>query len=197
MSLVLASGSASRKTLLTAAGVDYVADPADLDEDALMAQLRAEGANAERVASELAAQKALHVSRRHPGKLVLGGDSVIAFGDRLLSKCADMNEARTLLQELSGREHLLVSAAALARDGQVLWLKASLCHMHVRKLSPEFLDDYLAREGAAILSSVGCYRFEAMGAQLFGKVEGDYFSVLGLPLLPVLTALRENGALGA
>jgi len=197
MTLVLASGSASRKTLLTAAGVEYVADPADLDEDALMAQLRAEGASAERVAEELAAQKAMHVSRRHPGALVLGGDSVIAFGDRLLSKCATLDEARTLLNELSGREHLLVSAAALARDGEVLWLKASLCHMHVRKLSAEFLEDYLAREGAAILSSVGCYRFEAMGAQLFEKVEGDYFSVLGMPLLQVLTALRENGALAA
>ena len=197
MSLVLASGSHSRKTLLTAAGVNYVADPADLDEDALMAQLRAEGANAERVASELAVQKALHVSRRHAGALVLGGDSVIAFGDRLLSKCATLDEARALLRELSGREHLLVSAAALARDGEVLWLKASLCRMHVRRLSDDFLDGYLAREGAAILSSVGCYRFEAMGSQLFGKVEGDYFSVLGLPLLSVLAALREQGALAA
>ena len=97
MSLVLASGSASRKSLLTAAGVDYVADPADLDEAALMDQLRADGANAERIAEELAAQKALHVSRRHVGALVLGGDSVIAFGDRLLSKCATLDEARALL----------------------------------------------------------------------------------------------------
>lgn len=197
MSLVLASGSASRRMLLTAAGVDYVADPADLDEDALMAQLRADGANAERIAEELAAQKALHVSRRHPGALVLGGDSVIAFGDRLLSKCATIDEARALLRALSGREHLLVSAAALAKDGQVLWLKDSPCRMHVRKLSEEFLDDYLKREGAAILSSVGCYRFEAMGSQLFERVEGDYFSVLGLPLLPVLAALREQGALAS
>lgn len=195
MSLVLASGSASRKTLLTAAGVAFTADPADLDEDALMAQLRADGANAERVAEELAAQKALHVSRRHAGKLVLGGDSVIAFGDRLLSKCADLDAARTLLRELSGREHLLVSAAALARDGQVLWLLASPCRMHVRKLSEAFLDDYLKREGTAMLSSVGCYRFEGLGAQLFEKVEGDYFSVLGLPLLPVLAALRREGEL--
>ena len=197
MSLVLASGSASRKALLTSAGVAFQADPADLDEDALMARLHAEGANAERVAGELAAQKALHVSRRHTGKLVLGGDSVIAFGDRLLSKCADLDEARALLRKLSGREHLLVSAAALAKDGEVLWLKASPCRMHVRKLSAEFLDNYLAREGKALLSSVGCYRFEGLGAQLFDRVEGDYFSVLGLPLLPVLAALREQGALVA
>lgn len=197
MSLVLASGSASRKALLTAAGVAFVADPADLDEDALMARLHADGANAERVAGELAAQKALHVSRRHAGKLVLGGDSVIAFGDRLLSKCADLDAARALLRDLSGRTHLLVSAAALAKDGAVLWLKASPCHMHVRKLSDEFLDDYLKREGTALLSSVGCYRFEGLGAQLFSHVEGDYFSVLGLPLLPVLAALREHGAIAS
>jgi septum formation protein len=193
--LVLASGSASRKALLAAAGVAFTADPADLDEDALMAQLKADGANAERVAGELAAQKALHVSRRHAGALVLGGDSVIAFGDRLLSKCATLEEARALLCELSGREHLLVSAAALARDGAVLWLHASPCRMHVRNLSAAFLDDYLAREGTAILSSVGCYRYEAMGVQLFEGVEGDYFSVLGLPLLPVLAALRAQGEL--
>jgi septum formation protein len=195
--LVLASGSASRKALLTVAGVDFIADPADLDEAALMAQLRAEGASAERVASELAAQKALHVSCRHAGALVLGGDSVIAFGETLLSKCADLDAARTLLRELSGHEHLLVSAAALARDGEILWQHASLCAMHMRDLSPQFLDDYLAHEGEAILSSVGCYHFEGMGAQLFEMVEGDYFSILGLPLLPVLAALRAQGAMAS
>ncbi|MDB5735506.1 MAG: Maf family protein [Alphaproteobacteria bacterium] len=195
MSLVLASGSASRKTLLTAAGVDFVADPADLDEDALMAELTARGADAVAVATELAAQKALWVSRRHPGALVLGGDSVIALNGRQLSKCATLGAARALLAEMSGREHLLVSAAALARDGSLLWTHASPCHMTVRELSPQFLDDYLAREGTAILSSVGCYHFEGRGAQLFARVDGDYFSVLGLPLLPVLAALRKEGVL--
>ncbi|MDB5739327.1 MAG: Maf family protein [Alphaproteobacteria bacterium] len=195
MSLVLASGSASRKALLTAAGVEFVADPADLDEDALMAELTARGADAVAVATELAAQKALWVSRRHPGALVLGGDSVIALNGRQLSKCATLEAARALLAEMSGREHLLVSAAALARDGSLLWTHASPCHMTVRDLSPQFLDDYLAREGTAILSSVGCYHFEGRGAQLFDRVDGDYFSVLGLPLLPVLAALRKEGVL--
>ena len=197
MTLVLASGSASRKMLLAAAGVAFIADPADLDEDALMAQLHAEGASAERVAGELAGQKALHVSRRHPGALVLGGDSVIAFGDRLLSKCATLDEACALLHALSGREHLLVSAAALARDGALLWLHASPCRMRMRDFSLQFLDDYLAREGAAILSSVGCYHYEGRGAQLFDTVDGDYFSVLGLPLLAVLAALRKEGELAS
>lgn len=192
MSLVLASGSASRKTLLSAAGVDYTSDPADLDEASLMAQLRARGADAAHVAQELAVAKTQHVSRRHPGALVLGGDSVISFDGKLLSKCADLAGARALLRELSDREHLLVSAAALARDGQTLWQHASLCRMRMRNLSDAFLDDYLDREGIAILSCVGCYRYEGLGAQLFERVEGDYFSVLGLPLLPVLAALREQ-----
>jgi len=197
VSLVLASGSASRKALLTAAGVVFIADPADLDEDTLMAGLRAKGADAAKVASELAQQKAVLVSRRHPGRVVLGGDSVIAFDGEYLSKCATLTAARALLARLSGHTHLLVSAAALARDGAVLWTHASPCHMTMRILSPQFLDDYLAAEGPAILSSVGCYHYEGRGAQLFDRVDGDYFSVLGLPLLPVLAQLRKEGLLAS
>ncbi len=195
MSLVLASGSASRKALLTAAGVAFTADPADLDEDALMAALAGESPQA--VAQKLAAEKALHVSRRNPGKVVLGGDSVIGFDGGHISKCAGMAEARALLLRLKGREHLLVSAAALALDGGLLWAHASVCAMAMRDFSPEFLDDYLAACGPAILSSVGCYHYEGRGAQLFARVDGDYFSVLGLPLLPVLQALRQEGVLAS
>jgi len=193
VSLILASASSSRKKLLAAAGVSFTADPADLDEARLMAGLKEAGADA--MASSLAEQKALAVSRRHPGKLVLGGDSVIAFEGAYLSKCASLDQARALLARLSGKTHLLVSAAALARDGALLWTHASPCRMTMRELSPQFLDDYLAQEGAAILSSVGCYHFEGRGAQLFDRVDGDYFSVLGLPLLPVLARLRMEGAL--
>jgi septum formation protein len=197
VTLVLASGSASRKALLTAAGVAFVSDPADLDEDRVMAELGASDADAASIALELAEQKALHVCRRHPGKIVLGGDSVIAFEGEHLSKCATLVEARALLARLSGQAHLLVSAAALARDGALLWTHASPCHMTMRDLSPDFLDDYLATEGPAILSSVGCYHFEGRGAQLFATVEGDYFSVLGLPLLPLLAQLRKEGLLAS
>ncbi len=192
---VLASGSASRKAMLAAAGLSFIAEPAGLDEDGLMASLAGQGAEA--MARTLAEQKALTVSRRHPGATVLGGDSVIAFGGEYLSKCASLDEARGLLARLSGRTHMLVSAAALARDGGLLWSHASPCLMTMRALSPEFLEDYLAREGEAILSSVGCYHFEGRGAQLFDKVEGDYFSVLGLPLLPVLARLRKEGILAS
>jgi septum formation protein len=195
VSLILASASSSRKNLLAAAGVHFTADPADLDEATLMAGLKDAGAQI--MAGSLAEQKALAVSRRHPGKLVLGGDSVIAFEGDYLSKCASLNQARALLARLSGKTHLLVSAAALARDGALLWTHASPCHMTMRDLSPKFLDDYLAEEGEAILSSVGCYHFEGRGAQLFAKVDGDYFSVLGLPLLAVLARLRMEGMLAS
>lgn len=195
MSLVLASASASRSALLKAAGVSFQADPADLDEDALMADLR--GSDAATIAVTLAQKKALHVSARHPGKLVLGGDSVIGFGEEMLSKCATLADARALLTRLAGHAHLLVSAAALARDGVLLWTHASPCRMVMRSFSAQFLDDYIATEGKAILSSVGCYHFEGRGAQLFDTVEGDYFSVLGLPLLAVLAALRKEGTLAS
>ena len=195
MSLVLASGSASRQRLLTAAGVSFIADPADLDEETLMRSLKQAGAQV--MARSLAEQKALTVSRRHPGKTVLGGDSVIAFGNEYLSKCASLKEARAMLLRLSGHTHLLVSAAALARDGALLWAHASSCRMAMRNFGPKFLEDYLVREGEGILSSVGCYRFEGRGAQLFDRVEGDYFSVLGLPLLPVLAQLRKEGLLAS
>jgi septum formation protein len=195
VSLILASASSSRKMLLTAAGVSFAADPADLDESALMPGLRDAGADV--MARTLAEHKALAVSRRHPGKTVLGGDSVIAFEGDYLSKCASLEEARVLLARLSGKTHRLVSAAALARDGALLWTHASPCQMTMRELSPQFLGDYLAQEGKAILSSVGCYHFEGRGAQLFARVEGDYFSVLGLPLLAVLAQLRKEGLLAS
>jgi septum formation protein len=122
---------------------------------------------------------------------------VIAFGGGFLSKCASLAQARALLLKLSGQTHLLVSAAALARDGALLWAHASPCRMVMRDLSAEFLEDYLAQEGESLLSSVGCYRFEGRGAQLFDRVDGDYFSVLGLPLLPVLAQLRKEGVLAS
>lgn len=193
--LVLASGSATRRAMLAAAGVDFTVQPADLDEAALMARLKAEGAGAADVAARLAAEKALAVSRSHPARPVLGGDSVVAFGTEILSKCPDLAALRALLRRLAGRTHELVSAAALARDGVLVWQHVGRARMVMRDFSDGFLDAYLAREGAALLSSVGGYRYEGLGAQLFAAVEGDYFTVLGMPLLPVLAALRKEGVL--
>jgi septum formation protein len=195
--LVLASASASRQVLLRAAGVTFAVVPAAIDEPALMRMLVAKAARADRVAGELAEQKALEVSNRRPGDTVLGGDSVLVLGDEILGKSADLAALRSLLLRLSGRDHHLVSAAALARDGKILWRHVATTRMWVRPLSEAFVDRYLARGGEALLGSVGGYHFEGLGAQLFEKVEGDYFSILGLPLLPVLGALRAEGLLEA
>jgi septum formation protein len=197
VTFVLASASASRASLLRAAGVAFQVAPADLDEAALMRDLQAKGAEPAEVAASLAACKALAVARENPGALVLGGDSVVAFEGDLISKCSGMPAAEALLRRLSGNRHLLVSAAALARDGEIVWRHASPVNLTMRRLGEAFLAGYLAAEGPALLSTVGCYRFEGLGAQLFESVEGDYFSVLGLPLLPVLAALRREGVLGS
>jgi septum formation protein len=183
--------------MLTAAGVNFRISAADLNETALIADLRSSGAGAAGVAAALAAQKAVMVSRRSPGALVLGGDSVLAFGSEIISKCRDLPELRALLLKLSGQTHDLISAASIARDGVEVWRHTSMARLTMRPLSEEFLDAYLAAEGEVLLSSVGGYRYEGRGAQLFAQVEGDFFTILGLPLLPVLAALRAEGILAA
>jgi septum formation protein len=193
VTLILASASQTRQRMLADAGVVFTAHPADLDEAAV--KTRMTGSAPDAVAAELARQKALQVSAAYPGKMVLGADSVLAFDGALISKASGLDAARALLMRLGGRNHQLVSAAALARDGRVLWHGAQTVTLTMRPFSPAFLDAYLAAEGAAILSSVGCYRFEGLGAQLFERVDGDYFAVLGLPLLAVLAALRQEGIL--
>jgi septum formation protein len=187
--LVLASGSASRARMLAEAGVTFRKDPADIDEAALMS------ADAAATAATLADAKALAVSARHPGALVLGADSVLAFGAELISKSPDVAAAKKLLLRLSGQVHRIVSGAALARDGRIVWRHVGEGRLTMRPLSEAFLDAYLAAEAPAILASVGCYHLEGRGAQLFARIEGDYFSILGLPLLDVMAALREQGVL--
>ena len=191
--LVLASGSSSRARVLTQAGVAVLQDPADIDEAALLRP----GEDARAVAAKLADAKALAVSARHPGALVLGGDSVLALGAELIGKSRDVAAARALLARLAGQVHRIVSAASLARDGQIVWRQGGEGRLTMRPLSGAFLDAYLAAEAPAILSSVGCYHLEGRGAQLFDRIEGDYFSILGLPLLDVLAALRQQDVLKA
>jgi septum formation protein len=188
--LLLASASASRQALLRAAGVDFAISPADINEPALMQDLIAKGSNAGTVEQMLAEQKAIMVSRRSPGQIVLGGDSVLALGPEIIGKSHNLAALRTLLLRLSGKTHELVSAAALARDGAVFWHHTARARMTMRILSEAFVDKYLAQEGEKLLGSVGGYHFEGRGTQLFQSVEGDYFSILGLPLLPVLGQLR-------
>lgn len=191
--LILASKSAARRAMLDGAGVPFSVQVADVDEDAVKAVH--DPADPAGLAVELARVKALAVSRRDSDAWVLGADQTLAFEGGLVSKAGSMDEARARLGRMRGRTHTLHSGAALARNGQVVWSGVDSVAMRMRDFSDGFLDAYLAAEGEALLSSVGSYRLEGLGSQLFETVEGDYFTVLGLPLWPVLAELRRAGVL--
>lgn len=193
--LILASGSPFRKKLLEHAGIEVEAIPADLDERALEAPLADSGASPEDVALVLAEAKATAVSEEHPGRLVLGCDQTLSLGDEVFHKPADMEAARRHLLKLSGRTHHLNSAVVLVRNGEALWRHVGIASLTMRKLDPGFIGRHLAHVGDKALSSVGAYQIEGEGIQLFEKVEGDYFTIVGLPLLPLLEELRKLGAI--
>ena len=191
--IVLASQSASRKAMLAAAGVPFEARPAHLDERAVEARLV--GHAPDEVALTLAQAKAEAASKDSPGLLALGSDSLVVCGGRRFDKPRDKDQAAEHLRYFSGRVMELHSAAALVHDGQVAWRHADTARLHVRVLSDGFIAHYLAAEWPAVAGCVGVFRLEAMGVQLFSAIEGDSFTVLGMPLLPVLEALRAEGVL--
>jgi septum formation protein len=191
--LILASASEVRARVLKGAGVDFEVRPAHVDEEAVKDSLLAAKAPLRDVADALAELKAVRVSVSVPDAFVLGADQVLAFEGELVSKCIGLDEARTLLRRLRGRTHQLISALVLAKAGGAMWRAVETATLTMRDFSDRFLDDYLSSEGEALLKGVGCYRLEGRGAQLFERVEGDYFTVLGLPLQPLLAALRQHG----
>ena len=193
MAIVLASASAPRRALLTAAGVEVLVDPAHVDEAAMKASLAAEGTSPGGVAEALAELKAARVSARHAGRLVVGCDQVLECQGRCFDKPADLAAARRQLLALRGQRHSLHSAAVAMRDGARLWHHVGRADLAMRQFSDSFLDSYLAAAGAAATASVGAYQLEGLGAQLFERIEGDYFTILGLPLLPLLDFLRGQG----
>ncbi|MHA1568631.1 MAG: Maf family protein [Alphaproteobacteria bacterium] len=193
--LVLASASPARADLLKAAGVAFGRVPAVVDEEAVKSDMRAANAPASAIAEALAELKARQVARRHPGALVVGADQVLELDGDLFDKPRDMAEARAQLVRLRDREHSLVSSACVLRDGARLWHASDRARLVMRPFSDVFLDGYLASAGESVLSSVGAYRLEGLGAQLFSRVEGSHFTVLGLPLLPLLEFLRDQGIL--
>ena len=195
MTLILASQSASRRAMLDAAGVAYRAVPAHLDERALEAGLA--GSPPAAVALALAEAKALAVSAEHPGALVLGSDSLVEAGGQRFDKPTDRDQAAEHLRWFSGKAMQLHSAAALARDGDLLWGHSEMARLRVRPLSEAFIARYLAAEWPAVAGCVGVFRIEGLGVQLFEAIEGSQFTVLGMPLLAVLAALRHHGALEA
>lgn len=191
--LILASKSASRRAMLDAAGVNYEAVPADVDERAIEESLQ--GAAPAEIAEALSVAKAAEVAKAHPGALVLGSDSLVVAGGKRFDKPKSREDAAGHLAFFSGKVIELHSAAALVRDGGCEWSHQSLARLNVRELSPEFIEHYLEAEWPEIGYTVGCFRIEAMGVQLFDSIEGDQFTVLGMPLLAVLGALREQGVL--
>lgn len=192
-SLVLASASRIRELLLRNAGIDVEVCPAAIDERAVEAASGTPDPGA--VALLLAREKACLVERRHPGRLVLGGDQVLAFRSRRLSKAVDRAAARAQLGALRGQTHELHSAVALVRDGAVVFEHVDVARLTMRSFSEQFLDSYLDAVGKAATESVGAYQLEGLGVQLFDRLEGDYFTVLGLPLMPILAFLRRQGFL--
>jgi septum formation protein len=195
MSLILASKSPFRAQILKNAGIRFHAEPANIDERTVEAPLFNSGATPEDVAQILAETKAMDVSGRFPDELVLGTDQTLSLGDDVFHKPRDIDEARRHLLRLSGRTHQLNSAMALVNNGETLWRHVSVARLTMRALSPEFIGRHLASVGAAALQSVGAYQYEGLGIQLFDSIEGDYFTIVGLPLLPLLHELRRLGAL--
>ena len=194
--ILLASQSASRRAMLAAAGVPFEATAAGVDEDAAKAGLA--GIKPRDLADALAELKAVKVSLRHPGRLVLGSDSVVALADgSLLDKPESRDQAADHLARMSGARHDLWSAAVIAENGRPVWRHVEAAKMHVRPLSPGFIQGYLDAEWPAIAGCVGCYRIEGPGAQLFTRIDGSQFTVLGLPLLNVLDYLRTREVIPA
>lgn len=193
--LVLASQSQARAAVLEAAGLRFAVTPARVDEDAVKAALRVEGAEAGECALTLAGLKAARI--REPGALVIGADQLLVCEGEWFDKPADCAAARAQLQRLRGRSHTLVTAIVCCRAGEEVWRHVARPSLHMRAFSPGFLDAYLEAEGEAILSSVGAYRIEGRGVHLFERIEGEHAAILGLPLLALLGFLRQHRVLTA
>ena len=195
--IILASASAARASLLRGAGVAFAVEPAAIDETAVKQAARRRGETALAAATVLAAEKACAMSRRHPDSLVIGADQLLACGEEWFDKPRDLGEAREQLLKLRGRAHILATAVCAAEAGVPVWHATSIPELTMRCFSEEFLDAYLVAEGEALLDSVGAYRLEGNGVQLFSKIGGDYFAILGLPLVELLGFLRDRGLLPA
>jgi septum formation protein len=190
--LILASASKARQTLLHQAGVKFRTQVSQLDEASFKASLKAEDATAQMAAEALGELKARKVAQQIPESLVIGADQILSINDIWFDKPVDLEHARAHLAALSGKTHFLHTSVSVLRGEQVLWHHNETCEMTMRDLSADFIDAYLAQEGEEVLYSVGAYRLEGLGAQLFSKIYGDFFTILGLPLLPLLEFLRNN-----
>ena len=194
--IILASKSAARRAVLTGAGVPFEVAVAGVDEDAVKTAMLAQGATPRDVADALAEIKAVKISAGRPG-FVIGSDQTLEFEGKLYDKVETVEAAGARLKAMRGKPHRLHSAVVVAKDGTPIWREIVSATLTMRDFSDDFLDAYLALEGEEMLGSVGCYRLEGPGAQLFSKIEGDYFAILGLPLMGLLDLFRRHGVLRA
>lgn len=193
--VVLASGSRPRARMLANAGVPFTASAASVDEEAIKASMQATGADVADVAELLAATKAQQVSRNHENSLVIGADQMLACDGEWFDKPANPLAARNQMEKLRGRTHELISAVCVVRDGDVLWHHIERARITMRPFSDAFTDQYIDKMGENISATVGGYELEGLGAQMFSRIEGDYFTILGMPLLPLLDFLRGHGVI--
>ena len=193
--IILASSSPFRRMLLTNAGIRFESESASVDERAIEETLQGTGAGPDDVALVLAEAKAQDVGERNPASLVIGSDQTLSMGDEIFHKPPTMDAARRQLLRLSAKTHQLNSAVVLVRGGTTIWRHVATASLTMRDLDPGYVGRYLAAAGEEVLASVGAYQLEAQGVQLFDTIEGDYFSILGLPLLPLLSELRRLGAI--
>lgn len=193
--ILLASASPWRRQMLEATGLAISAEPARIDERATGEPLERSGATAGELAVHLARAKAEEVSRRFPNALVLGADQVLSLDGAILHKARNIEEGRDRLLQLSGRTHRLSSAIALSRNGEPVWHHVGIAEMTMRELDTKYIDDYLAKAGDQVLGSVGVYQIEGPGIQLFDRIQGDHWTIIGLPLLPLLSKLRDMGVI--
>lgn len=196
-SVVLASGSRIRRQLLQSAGLSFTVAPADIDEQAVRKRVQSQHSDvgADSIAVEIASAKAEHISKSHHGCLVIGCDQTLLFDGRIFDKCQTLEDARATLIRFRDQQHRLFSAVALYQDQKKLWSTVDHVDLEMRDFSDAFVDDYLARSGESVLQSLGCYQLEGQGIQLFKRISGDYFTVLGLPLLPLIEEMRRRGVL--
>lgn len=195
--LILASGSMARRSLLTAAGVEFEVSTSEVDEEAVRQAVMGEGGvEPEDLAEILARAKAEDVAERFPGAAVVGADQVLALEDRVFAKPADAAEARDHLFALRGKTHRLISAVVVVSGGEETWARVETAQLTMRNLTAEEIGRYISRAGESVTKSVGAYQLEGLGVQLFERIEGDYFTILGLPLLPLLAELRRRGLAG-
>ena len=194
--LILASASKSRARILEGAGLAFIVEPPGLDESVMRQAVSGEKTlDPHDVAEVLARAKAEAVSELAPKAYVIGGDQVLALGQTIFTKPDSMEAARRQLLDLSGKTHTLHTAVTVATNGDTIWAETTMATLTMRRLSPEFIGRYLAAAGEEVMGSVGAYQLESIGVQLFEKIDGDYFSILGLPLIPLLDTLRREGVI--